>query len=667
MQPNVPGGMMALRHLMAALAVACGALGSGEGRAQSLSDPFGEPETSRPPVKKPAGPEVPKRPLLAPMDGRLPDGRMPPSATAPATGGAPYGTPYAAPAASPAVDAARPPGASAGDEAAASRALDEPLPIGPLGREDREIERADLAPVIAGGDGGLPYELWRGLSLAEIEALFASLDIPPRSPALNGLWMRLIKADAASPGGGEADARMGALRAEALDRSGFPRLARDAVLQGPQERDPVASLILARTSIALGDEAQGCPVASRLAASPASMPQRLKAEAIVLSGYCAAKGGNAAGAGIAAELARENGLEGAAGPDLLDAMALGIRPEIPQGRSIGLVDYRMLQPLDAAGLAAILPKASPALLRELALSSAIDARSRVASAEAAAAVNALTPDELGSAYRADAVAPQAEGSVAALETAATADQGPRRAGMFGAIEAERTPQKRARLIRAFLDSARRAQFYWPALQLMDAPARSISPVPEIGWFAETAIEIALASGRHDDARAWIAAGSQASEGPAGELFHWAVLIDIADADRAGAGSGAESVDSVDRFSPDGRFEPALLHRLATVLDALGTHIPIPLWQAASRTPQPAEGHLPDTGVLSSLQAASKNREFGHTVLLAMKALGPAGAEGAHMIALGDSIRALKRSGLESEARALGLEALFASWPRATSH
>jgi LmbE family N-acetylglucosaminyl deacetylase len=104
-----------------------------------------------------------------------------------------------------------------------------------------------------------------------------------------------------------------------------------------------------------------------------------------------------------------------------------------------------------------------------------------------------------------------------------------------------------------------------------------------------------------------------------------------------------------------------------VLDALGTHIPIPLWEAASRTPQPADGHLPDTGVLSSLQTASKNKEFGHTVLLAMKALGPAGAEGAHMIALGDSIRALRRAGLEKEARELGLEALFASWPRVTSY
>jgi hypothetical protein len=38
-----------------------------------------------------------------------------------------------------------------------------------------------------------------------------------------------------------------------------------------------------------------------------------------------------------------------------------------------------------------------------------------------------------------------------------------------------------------------------------------------------------------------------------------------------------------------------------------------------------------------------------------------------MIALGDSIRALRRAGLGADARSLGFEALFATWPRAISN
>ena len=42
----------------------------------------------------------------------------------------------------------------------------------------------------------------------------------------------------------------------------------------------------------------------------------------------------------------------------------------------------------------------------------------------------------------------------------------------------------------------------------------------------------------------------------------------------------------------------------------------------------------------------------------MRTLGPAGPEGANVLALGDAIRALKRIGLEADARRLALEALL---------
>jgi hypothetical protein len=67
--------------------------------------------------------------------------------------------------------------------------------------------------------------------------------------------------------------------------------------------------------------------------------------------------------------------------------------------------------------------------------------------------------------------------------------------------------------------------------------------------------------------------------------------------------------------------------------------------------------------LPRLKAAAGDKKFAQTVLLSLQALGPDGAEGAHILALGDTIRALKLAGLEADARRLGFEALFASWPR----
>jgi len=40
--------------------------------------------------------------------------------------------------------------------------------------------------------------------------------------------------------------------------------------------------------------------------------------------------------------------------------------------------------------------------------------------------------------------------------------------------------------------------------------------------------------------------------------------------------------------------------------------------------------------------------------------------GAHIITLGDTIRALRRVGLDADARRLGVEALIAQWPRGTA-
>jgi hypothetical protein len=177
------------------------------------------------------------------------------------------------------------------------------------------------------------------------------------------------------------------------------------------------------------------------------------------------------------------------------------------------------------------------------------------------------------------------------------------------------------------------------------------------------VEVALADGDYAKARDWVAFGSSPN-GAGSSLDHWLALIDIAEDAKQ---NREEDLRHVEELAVRGRMDATLLHRLATVLDALDYNVPIPLWEAASRTPQPAGGHLPETGVLTELQDAAKKHEFGRTVLLAMKTLGPNGAEGAHMIALGDSIRALRRGGLEAEAHNLGFEALFAGWPRAISN
>jgi hypothetical protein len=297
--------------------------------------------------------------------------------------------------------------------------------------------------------------------------------------------------------------------------------------------------------------------------------------------------------------------------------------------------------------------ATPALLAGLARDPHGAPDARLAAGEAAAKLNAIPARDLAPLYRAEG----AGGDAGTIE----------RAGLFKSAESERTPLKKARLIRAFLDDARRAGLYWPALQLMAEATRELEPVAEIGWFAETAIEINLAAGNYDGVRTWARLGYSMGGPNAGEplpLAHWVALADIVDP--SAGPDRSQNLAALEATAANGRFDPALLHRLATVLDALDMTVPMPLWDLASRSAQPSTGHLPDTGVLSELADASQKKQFGRTVLLVMRTIGSQGAEGAHMIALGDSLRALKRAGLEAEARQLALEGLFGAWPRSVS-
>lgn len=525
-------------------------------------------------------------------------------------------------------------------------------PSAALEEQSRGVTREDLAPVMSTDGSGLPYELWSGLTAEQLAQTIATLNLPPRSPVLHALWRRLITSDVpAADGAGPSG--FTALRVEALDQSGLIDDAAAVLAKDPAAtRDPLLAVMLARSEIGLGNGERGCEIAKGLLAVQSALPKPIQADAILITGYCAALRGDTAGAELRAGLLRE--FDGSAqGADMLDAVASGFAPQIPAGSKLSLLDYRIAELKGGLDRSQLLAAASPALLVAIAHNPKAEPDLRLAAGEAAAAMNALAANDLAALYQ----APGAGGDGGTIE----------RAGLFKSAESERTPLKKARLIRAFLDESRRANMYWPALQLMARPVQDLAPVPEIGWFAETAVEVNLATGNFEGARSWTNFDtSPGIENPGAPppLAHWIALADIVD-----PSLGAErtrNLGSLESMASNGRFDPALLHRLATVLDALDVNVPIPLWDLASRSPQPSTGHLPDTGVLSELAEASKAKQFGRTVLLAMRTIGPAGADSAHMIALGDSIRALRRAGLDADARQLGLEALFGAWPRSVS-
>jgi hypothetical protein len=510
------------------------------------------------------------------------------------------------------------------------------------------VEKSELAPVMAPDASGLPLELWRGLDLKAMEQLLAGLDLPPRSPALHQLWRRMLLSSATPPAGAPNDEHFVALRLEALYRSGL--LAdMETVLSQNGAPGPIVQTLRARRDIGLGRRDVGCQAVAALAAPSSGLPGRLKGETQLLAGYCAAVAGDAQAAALAADLAREEGIEAELPLAVLAGFADGTKPKLALPARVLLLDYRFLELLGPVNASQIFDKAEPALLAVLAADPKADARLQIAAAEAALRLNALSPDAMAEVYRRRSLAGTGGGGDPAAQSA---DPPLRHALYFQAIEAARAPAQRLRFLRALLDDARRSGSHLQMSRVIAPLIANLPPSADTAWSAETSLEIALLAGQFDLARRWAESAG---------LRHWLALIDVSDPGRREA--RPPSLAAMEELAVRGRLGADTLHRLATVLDALDIDVPIGLWDAASRIPQPTTGYLPETGVLADLAQSAKHNDSGRTILLVMRTLGPAGPEGANVLALGDSVRALKRIGLEADARQLALEALIAVWPR----
>lgn len=514
---------------------------------------------------------------------------------------------------------------------------------------NRPVESSDLAPVMAPDTSGLPLDLWRGFDMAALEQLLAGLDLPPRSPALQQLWRRMLLSSATPPSGVPDADHFLALRLEALYRSGLLSDMAEVLDKNPPS--PLLQVLRARKDIGTGSREAGCEAVKAIAAPRSGLPGRLKGEAQLLAGYCAAKAGDAATAGLAANIAREEGVAADLALTVLSSLDSGTRPRLALPARILLLDYRFLELMGPVDGAPLVQKAEPALLVVLAGPTAGDVQLQTAAAEAALRLNALTPDAVAEVYRRQPE-PTARARPAQSERV---DPLLRRAQLFRAVEITQAPELKAQLVRALLDDARRAGVHVQTARMLAPLVAQLWPSPDSGALAEPIVEIALAAGDFDLARRWAET--------AANLQHWLALIDIADPQ--GRGAGQSGLRYAGELAARGRFRPEALHRLAAVLDALDLEVPIGLWEAAGRMPQPVTGYLPETGVLADLAQSAQRKDAGRTILLVMRAFGSNGAEGANLLALGDAVRAFKQAGLEADARRLAVEALFAVWPRAS--
>ena len=565
----------------------------------------------------------------------------------------------------------------------------------------------DAIGLIGEDQGGFPLTLWRGAQWSVVSGLMPRMPAGLGSPALRDMARRLLISRASVPVGKPLDANFVALRIERLLAMGDVGNALALLKITPDERRDEA---LARTRIEAlffdSNNADACKAVLNAIRDYSGIywPQA--------QAFCLALSGSHARASMIADLLREREDEIEkvffAAIDALAGAKGGKSPALTAPSALHLSMMR------AAGLrfpAEIVQTAQASVLRVVALAPNAALDIRLIAAEKAHRIGALTDDEVVRFYMSIPFSKAAlSGPISAAEESWT----PRtRALLVRAAAVQSVALAKAEVLRRAWQLGQERDGYAEITGTSVPVVAGIEPAAELLWFAKDAGRVLFAAGRTDRALAWYqiaAADSQRiEEARDAEAVLWplAVLADsITDTrqntdgenrdgtDRDGAGNivmrpigtNAVPVDAdrlrswfeehrqVDAQS-DTQADTQAVSRQATafftLLEATGRSVPGALWQSLLDRPFTGDagggagGDAGEGGGLNavwthSLEASSMDARLGETVLLATVGAGDAGDKGLSLADAARMIVALRRVGLEAEARRLAVETAMAA-------
>jgi len=518
--------------------------------------------------------------------------------------------------------------------------------------------------------GGFGITMWQGSDRRVVTRLVGLLPDTISSRGMRALARRLLTSIASPPisqfeVADEVERSLLGLRIERLMALGEVAELNDLLAVVPSRNDDETR---ARTRVdgllLVHDTAEACRLVRNGIASYQQVTYWQKAMVL-----CQMIAGDVDQMMLGLDLLRESG--GDDGDPVFFSLAsalFGTAPEIPEDAALTPLHLAMVQTIGIALTPGQVARATPALLLAIAQMPNLDIEQRAAAAERASAMGLLDGAALARAYDGFSFTPEElAGAIGATETMSGVRLN---ALLYQAARDQNLPASRAEILRVALDLGT-AEGLYPALVPVYLPLLLEIPVtPELSWFAAGAGRALYAAGRYEQASAWLMLGRQealidpqagtaaaslwpysrlaggAALSTGGTLATWRDL-------RAGLAGGAGGAGGDDA----GLYRSQTL--LRAVFQALGERDPLS-WGQIAAAGEAAYRIAPNAALLYALDEASESRRIGETVLLSLIVLGAEGPGESHGFALSAALTALVRIGLETEARALAIEAALAS-------
>lgn len=556
---------------------------------------------------------------------------------------------------------AEPPGAPSGITVESSSPTQRPLAGARArgGTGDIQIDRLKALEASAIGllderNGGLGLRMWAASDLGLIKQLLAKLPMGTGSPSMQSLSRRLLLTTAELPGPEGEGPSLLALRLDRLAAGGQLAEINELMKRVPEAAGDPALMRTRLDALWLaGETTEACGLSLNLVTGSTD-PLWQKAAA-----FCHALEGEPARAELYEQLLLEDKHDDPAFFALLAALlGRGGKPlaSLPAPTALQIAMLNAVKwPLPDDALEA----AGPLVLTSLVGAAALAPERRLEAAERAAARGALSVEALRQLYEAmslPAASPEQALALARKQPGAASN-----ALLYQLARVAARPVDKARLLQAALGQARAAGRF-PLAARVNAPTlQLLTPVPGLAFLAAEAGQALLLAGDFDGAMAWLkfAYDDGSPESRRAVLSLWPLVL-VADGEARVPFDATRFADwwRARDEAPDEGWQ-ARAGLLLSALGALGRHVDgatwRPLYAGAGLVPEPT----PSPALAEGLDRAAEGVRAGETVLFVLLNLGSGGPAEASPATVAQTIRALRRLGLEQDARALALEALLA--------
>lgn len=506
--------------------------------------------------------------------------------------------------------------------------------------------------------GGLRTDLWSGTPGPIALRLVALLPAAPDSRALRDLQRRLLLSSGPAPTDLPEEGSLLAARAERLLAMGaLDELSALVAVVPNQVNDPDLARVLAERALAIGDPATACGYQDAMSAR-ADDRYWLKVGVV-----CDLWRGDTAKAEFGARVLTEVGEPDELLQELVQSVLTGRK-----GGPLRLADATAIH-LAAATVVKARIDPEIASIDSLPVLVAL-ARgvgnppfaARLAAAEKAERAGALTTDALIGLYAEVAVR---SGPVDGALWAADADPSAySRALLWRTADVQSDPAQRVRAIRKAFEIADDASSWRQTARVFAPLIQRLDLTPAVEEFAPDAIRALIASGQASAARPWLAwlrtrsdAGSAGAESVSRQIWPTAW---IGGGDALGtyqATAVSAWWDDLREADPEGASN--LGAAVLALMDGLGAPVGVDAWRGLAGAPPTSPYEAPTAAFRNGIASGASAGRTAETLALACAGFGEVRLEELDPTAIAGTVAALRRLGLDDDARRLAGEAAVA--------